>query len=120
MRTFLSGSYRYGTPKSTSDIDLVVLITKEELEDIKKGPASAVCAFIPPDKCEHAEFELAIPFPVRTHYVFITDPDKFTLWASIAAHLAGYVPFISKEEAKFIVNSNLQDYEKYGKKELLC
>lgn len=105
MKSFITGSYRYGTPTDKSDIDLVVYVDKgtqglledyneneneQELEDCY-GPRYAPVRF------------------GRLNLILITDKKEFKIWERCSNDLERKKPVLREEAVRYI-NLHLHAY----------
>ncbi len=98
----LTGSQVYGTPKPLSDLDMVVLVTKEDL-----GVLRRLC----PDKGGDVVLsggtgaEASLRF-ARLNLIVTTDPERFGAWRTATEELKSRKP-VTREQAVKAVKERL-------------
>ena len=96
MKAFLTGSRAYGTPQPSSDIDLVVFLSRDDLAVLRQfdegpDPRHTTNTGSEPDK----PFEDGVGAPLRfgkLNLLCITDPKAYACWLNGTATLKKMAP----------------------------
>lgn len=98
--SLLTGSRVYGTPHEDSDLDLVILVTPEEMALFEKHYGAPDTTYTDPktgDKKKKAPLlDAAFRFPlfpgIDLNLIVTTDPGAYAIWAKGTAELKAKAP----------------------------
>ncbi len=90
MKAFITGSRAYGTPRTTSDVDLVVLVTAEELDVLEE------MGYAHPNNSGTLMGNLSLQFG-RMNLIVLTDPSDYSVWLEATTRLIERKPVIRRE-----------------------
>lgn len=111
MRSFVTGSHAYGTPTETSDIDLVLLVSHEDLRKLQKladtvpGPNSGT---------QTGDVDGSFRFG-KLNLLCVRNVQEFTVWRLATEFLKTKAP-VTRERAKAYITAKLEK-AKNGTKE---
>lgn len=92
LRPFITGSMRYGTPHSKSDIDLAVFVTEQQLAQLSSMADSTDVS-----QCSGPDPRHSLRFG-KLNLLCFTEEWRFEVWRDVSAQLAGRAP-MTREEA---------------------
>lgn len=92
MKSFVTGSRAYGTPRKDSDIDLVIFADNETAQLLAEQAANREQAL-----GSGAPDDVSLRFG-RLNLIVLTDEDKFDLWQKATQALIARRP-VTREEA---------------------
>lgn len=84
--SFLTGSRVYGTPRPDSDIDLVVLVTEEDLARLRE------VGTVRPQHTGYNTFESCSLYFGNLNLIAVTKPDEYTAWLIGTNNLRDHAP----------------------------
>ena len=100
--SFLTGSHAYGTPHDKSDVDVVVLLTNEELCKLALV-ADEVCG----DQTSASDDSAASLRFGRLNLICVVDKDEYEAWRTATAELVERRP-VTRDEAVKVIGAALQ------------